>query len=115
MIKFILLSLIFIYSTTSHAQNKKKPQLIIVNVSDLPKPYSFSPNTKIEVQSVTNEPLAVRKVTINRGTCLVLPDDKITSLPTYGSRANYLMAGCYARNITEIVVHLNDNRAVTFN
>ena len=55
------------------------------------------------------------KVVVNRGACLVLPDNKITNLPSYGSRAEYLMGGCYARNITEIAVYLNDNKVVTFN
>ena len=94
------LSLIFLmsYSVTTYAESKK-PQLVIVNVADLQKQYSTSPNTKIEVQSVSNTPLAVQKVVVNRGACLVLPDNKITNLPSYGSRAVYLMGGCYAKNI----------------
>ena len=82
------LSLIFLmsYSVTTYAESKK-PQLVIVNVADLQKQYSTSPNTKIEVQSVSNTPLAVQKVVVNRGACLVLPDNKITNLPSYGNKA----------------------------
>ena len=114
MIKRILLIFITSYAITAYAANKKEPQLIVINVADIQKQYSFSPNTKIEVQSVSNAPLAVQKVVINRGACLVLPDDKVVSLPTYGSRAEYLMGGCSAKNITEIAVLLDDNRIVTF-
>ena len=114
MIKRLFLILLASYSVTTYAENKK-PQLVVVNVADIQKQYSTSPNTKIEVQSVSNTPLAVQKVVVNRGTCLVLPDNKITNLPSYGSRAEYLMGGCYARNITEIAVYLNDNKVVTFN
>ena len=113
MIKRLFLILLTSYSVTAYAKNTK-PQLVVVNVADLQKQYSFSPNTEIEVQSVSNTPLAVHKVVINRGACLVLPDNKITNLPSYGSRAKYLMGGCYARNITEIAVYLNDNKVVTF-
>ena len=113
MIKRLFLILLTSYSVTTYAENKK-PQLVVVN-ADIQKQYSTSPNTKIEVQSVSNTPLAVQKVVVNRGACLVLPDNKITNLPSYGSRAEYLMGGCYARNITEIAVYLNDNKVVTFN
>ena len=113
MIKRLFLILLTSYSVTTYAENKK-PQLVVVNVADIQKQYSTSPNTKIEVQSVSN-PLAVQKVVVNRGACLVLPDNKITNLPSYGSRAEYLMGGCYAKNITEIAVYLNDNKVVTFN
>ena len=113
MIKRLFLILLTSYSVTAYAKNKK-PQLVVVNVADLQKQYSFSPNTEIEVQSVSNAPLAVRKVVINRGACLVLPDNKIMNLPAYGSRAEYLMGGCSAKNITEIAVLLDDNRIVTF-
>ena len=113
MIKRLFLILLTSYSVTTYAENKK-PQLVVVNVADIQKQYSTSPNTKIEVQSVSNT-LAVQKVVVNRGACLVLPDNKITNLPSYGSRAEYLMGGCYARNITEIAVYLNDNKVVTFN
>jgi hypothetical protein len=105
MIKRLFLILLTSYSVTTYAENKK-PQLVVVNVADIQKQYSTSPNTKIEVQSVSNTPLAVQKVVVNRGACLVLPDNKITNLPSYGSRAEYLMGGCYARNITEIAVYL---------
>ena len=114
MIKRLFLILLTSYSVTTYAENKK-PQLVVVNVADIQKQYSTSPNTKIEVQSVSNTPLAVQKVVVNRGACLVLPDNKIPNLPSYGSRAEYLMGGCYARNITEIAVYLNDNKVVTFN
>ena len=114
MIKRLFLILLTSYSVTAYAKNTK-PQLVVVNVADLQKQYSFSPNTEIEVQSVSNTPLAVHKVVINRGACLVLPDNKIINLPSYGSKAEYLMGGCYARNITEIAVYLNDNKVVTFN
>jgi hypothetical protein len=113
MIKRLFLILLTSYSVTTYAENKK-PQLVVVNVADIQKQYSTSPNTKIEVQSVSNTPLAVQKVVVNRGACLVLPDNKITNLPSYGNKAEYLMGGCYARNITEIAVYLNDNKVVTF-
>ena len=114
MIKQLLLIFISSCALTTYAANKKEPQLVVVNVTDVQKQYSFSPNTKIEVQSVSNAPLAVRKVVINRGACLVLPDNKIMNLPAYGSRAEYLMGGCSEKNITEIAVLLDDNRIVTF-
>ena len=113
MIKRLSLILLTSYSVTTYAGNKKS-QLVVVNVADIQKQYSTSPNTKIEVQSVSSTPISVKKVVVNRGACLVLPDNKITNLSSYGSRAEYLMGGCYARNITEIAVYLNENKVVTF-
>ncbi len=113
MIKRLFLILLTSYSVTTYAENKK-PQIVVVNVADIQKQFSTSPNTKIEVQSVSNAPISVKKVVVNRGACLVLPDNKIINLPSYGNKAEYLMGGCYARNITEIAVYLNDNKVVTF-
>ena len=62
MIKRLFLILLASYSVTTYAENKKKPQLVVVNVADIQKQYSTSPNTKIEVQSVSNTPLAVQKL-----------------------------------------------------
>ena len=95
--------------------SKNKEKLVIVHVTDLPKQYSFSPNTSIEVQSVSDKPLNVKKVVVNRGACLALPDDRTKNLPSYGSRAEYLMGGCYAKHITEIAVYLDNNQVVVFN
>ena len=55
------------------------------------------------------------KVVVNRGACLALPDDRTKNLPSYGSRAEYLMGGCYAKHITEIAVYLDNNQVVVFN
>ena len=112
-LKLIMFIILSACSVATYAKNKEK--LVIVHVTDLPKQYSFSPNTSSEVQSVSDKPLNVKKVVVNRGACLALPNDRTKNLPSYGSRAEYLMGGCYAKHITEIAVYLDNNQVVVFN
>ena len=58
-LKLIMFIILSACSVATYAKNKEK--LVIVHVTDLPKQYSFSPNTSIEVQSVSDKPLNVKK------------------------------------------------------
>ncbi|RFS30940.1 hypothetical protein D9K80_03395 [Acinetobacter cumulans] len=102
-------------STSSFAKTKAKTKQdpIIVHAYDLQKQYSFSPNSMIEVQSISEKPILIHKVVINKGACLVLPDNKPVELYAYGQISKYMMGGGYTRNITAIEVYV-DNSVIRF-